>query len=68
MPASAWRANRPLRDGTERQLVAAAKQLQVTKVIVAHRPETIASVDRVLVMHGGKIVQEIRPEPVQVAA
>jgi ATP-binding cassette subfamily B protein RaxB len=44
------------------------KQLEVTKVIVAHRPETIASADRVLVMHGGKIVQEVRPQPVQVAA
>ena len=44
------------------------QQLEVTKVIVAHRPETIASADRVLVMHGGRIVQEVRPEPVQVAA
>lgn len=38
----------------------AVKQLKVTKVIVAHRPETIASADRVLVMHAGKIVQEQR--------
>ena len=40
---------------------AAVKQLDVTRVIVAHRPETIASADRVLVMHGGKIVQEVAP-------
>ncbi|MBV2208379.1 MAG: peptidase domain-containing ABC transporter [Thermomonas sp.] len=39
---------------------AAVKQLEVTKVIVAHRPETIASADRVLVMQGGKIVQDVR--------
>ncbi len=41
----------------------AVKQLKVTKVIVAHRPETIASADRVLVVHGGKIAQELRPAP-----
>ena len=40
---------------------AAVKQLDVTRVIVAHRPETIASADRVLVVHGGKIVQEVVP-------
>lgn len=54
--------------GNEQLVNAAVKQLEVTKVIVAHRPETIASADRVLVMHGGKIVQEVRPEPAQVAA
>jgi len=47
--------------------------LELTKVIVAHRPETIASADRVLVMEQGRIVQEIRPqrpapEPVAVPA
>ena len=44
----------------EQVVNAAVKQLKVTKVIVAHRPETIASADRVLVMHGGRIVQEQR--------
>jgi ATP-binding cassette subfamily B protein RaxB len=34
---------------------------------VAHRPETIASAGRVLVMHGGKIVQDLRPERAQAA-
>ena len=28
------------------------------------RPETIASADRVLVVHGGKIAQDLRPTPV----
>lgn len=42
----------------EQVVNAAVRQLAVTKVIVAHRPETIASADRVLVMHGGKIVQD----------
>ena len=50
-------------DVANEQLVnAAVKQLDVTKVIVAHRPETIASAERVLVMHGGGIVQELRPQ------
>ncbi|PJK11592.1 ABC transporter [Lysobacteraceae bacterium NML95-0200] len=41
----------------EQSVNAAVKQLDITRVIVAHRPETIASADRVLVMHGGRIVQ-----------
>ena len=45
-----------------------AKQLKLTKVIVAHRPETIASADRVLVMDGGRIVQELRPNAAPVAS
>ena len=45
----------------ERLVNDAVRQLRLTKVIIAHRPETIASADRVLVMHGGKIVQELRP-------
>lgn len=51
----------------ERLINDAVKQLKLTKVIVAHRPETIASADRVLVMEGGRIVQELRPQ-VPVAA
>lgn len=47
----------------ERQVNDAVKHLQLTKVIVAHRPETIASADRVLVMEQGRIVQEVRPHP-----
>lgn len=58
----------------EQVVNAAVKQLNVTKVIVAHRPETIASADRVLVMHAGRIIQERRltsqtePQPVQDSA
>lgn len=47
----------------ERLVNDAVKQLQLTKVVVAHRPETIASAGRVLVMEGGRIVQELRPQP-----
>lgn len=46
----------------EQAVNAAVKRLELTKVIVAHRPETIASADRVLVMDGGRIVQEVRPQ------
>jgi ATP-binding cassette subfamily B protein RaxB len=46
----------------ERLVNDAVRQLRLTKVIVAHRPETIASADRVLVMEEGRIVQELRPQ------
>ncbi|MGY1426202.1 peptidase domain-containing ABC transporter [Lysobacter sp. A289] len=46
----------------ERLVNDAVRQLDLTKVIVAHRPETIASADRVLVMEQGRIVQELRPQ------
>lgn len=46
----------------ERLVNDAVKALQLTKVIVAHRPETIASADRALVMNGGRIVQELHPQ------
>lgn len=44
----------------ERIVNDAVRGLSLTKLIIAHRPETIASADRVLVMHGGRIVQEYR--------
>ncbi|MFT3761357.1 MAG: peptidase domain-containing ABC transporter [Pseudoxanthomonas sp.] len=47
----------------ERWVNDAVKALKLTKVIVAHRPETIASADRVLVMDGGRVAQELRPQP-----
>jgi ATP-binding cassette subfamily B protein RaxB len=46
----------------ERLVNEAVRGMSLTKVIVAHRPETINSADRVLVMDHGKIIQEIRPE------
>jgi ATP-binding cassette subfamily B protein RaxB len=44
----------------ERQVVAALKQLKITRVVIAHRPETVAMADRVVKIEGGKIVQELR--------
>lgn len=48
----------------ERLVSEAVKRLDLTRVIIAHRPETIASADRILVMRAGAIVQDIRkPSP-----
>jgi ATP-binding cassette subfamily B protein RaxB len=46
--------------GNERLVNEAVKGLALTRVIVAHRPETIASADRVLVLEQGRIVQQLR--------
>ncbi len=45
----------------ERLVNAAVSALTLTRIIVAHRPETIASADRVLVMEAGRIVRDYRP-------
>jgi len=56
-------------DVTREQLVNdAVRGMKLTKIIIAHRPETIRSADRVLVMEGGRIVQELRPQPLPVPA
>ncbi|MCD0280713.1 peptidase domain-containing ABC transporter [Xanthomonas melonis] len=51
----------------ERLVNATVREMKLTRIIIAHRPETIASADRVLVMHGGRIVQELRPQAQQMA-
>ena len=45
---------------SERLVSAAVRKLKLTTLIIAHRPETIAAADRVLLMDGGRIVQEMR--------
>ena len=37
----------------------AVNNLNITRVIIAHRPETIASAKRVIVLMGGKVVQDV---------
>jgi ATP-binding cassette, subfamily B, bacterial CvaB/MchF/RaxB len=44
----------------ERQVNQAIKALNMTRVIIAHRPETIASASRVIVLMGGRVVQDVR--------
>jgi len=52
----------------ERLVNDAVRQMKLTRIIIAHRPETIASADRVLVMHHGRIVQEVRAQPIPSAS
>ena len=47
----------------ERLVNQAVKQLRLTRVIVAHRPETIASAGRVIVLQQGKVAQDLRTVP-----
>jgi ATP-binding cassette subfamily B protein RaxB len=44
----------------ERLVNQAVRQLALTRVIVAHRPETIASAGRVVALNGGRIAQDLR--------
>lgn len=44
----------------EKLVNAAVQKLSLTRIIIAHRPETIAMADRVVVLNGGKIAQEMR--------
>jgi ATP-binding cassette, subfamily B, bacterial CvaB/MchF/RaxB len=46
--------------GRERQVTEAIKKLPITRITIAHRPETIASADRVIVIHDGKVQQEMK--------
>ena len=44
----------------ERIVNQAVRQLALTRVIVAHRPETIASAARVIALHEGRVAQDLR--------
>lgn len=44
----------------ERLVNQAIRQLDITRVIVAHRPETMASASRVIVLKDGHVAQELR--------
>jgi ATP-binding cassette subfamily B protein RaxB len=44
----------------ERTVNQAVRQLALTRVIVAHRPETIASAARVIALHEGRVAQDLR--------
>jgi ATP-binding cassette subfamily B protein RaxB len=44
----------------ERLVNQAVRQLDLTRVIVAHRPETMASASRVIVLKDGHVAQELR--------
>jgi ATP-binding cassette subfamily B protein RaxB len=57
--------------GNERAVTAAIGHLQLTRLVIAHRPETIAGAQRVVQVRGGQIVDVARAMPaasVQLAA
>jgi ATP-binding cassette subfamily B protein RaxB len=47
----------------ERLVNQAIRRLELTRVIVAHRPETVASAQRVVVLHEGRVTQDLRSLP-----
>jgi ATP-binding cassette, subfamily B, bacterial CvaB/MchF/RaxB len=47
----------------ERVLNQNIRKLNLTRVIVAHRPETIASASRVVVLNEGRVTQDLRSVP-----
>jgi ATP-binding cassette subfamily B protein RaxB len=44
----------------ERAVNEAVRSLNLTRILIAHRPETIASAERVIVLQGGKVAQDLR--------
>lgn len=48
---------------TEALVSAAISQLKITRVLIAHRPETIRTADRLLLLQDGKI-QEVDPQTI----
>lgn len=44
----------------ERQVNRAVQSLRLTRIVVAHRPETIASADRVVVLKDGRVAADTR--------
>ena len=47
----------------EREVNQAIRRLRLTRIIVAHRPETIASASRVIVLSDGRVSQDLRSVP-----
>jgi ATP-binding cassette subfamily B protein RaxB len=47
----------------ERLVNQAVRRLELTRVIVAHRPETMASAQRVVVLQEGRVAQDLRALP-----
>jgi ATP-binding cassette subfamily B protein RaxB len=44
----------------ERAVNDAIRSHNLTRIIIAHRPETIASAERVIVLQGSKVAQDLR--------
>lgn len=44
----------------ERQLNASLRALNLSRIVIAHRPETIASAQRIIALQGGRVAQDLR--------
>ena len=44
----------------ERQVNASLRQLPLTRIVIAHRPETIAAAQRVITLQQGRVAQDLR--------
>jgi ATP-binding cassette subfamily B protein RaxB len=53
--------------GREKTVNDGIRSVRMTRIIVAHRPETILSADRVIVLEHGKIVEDVRTHESKVA-
>ncbi|MGJ7916579.1 peptidase domain-containing ABC transporter [Massilia sp. LXY-6] len=53
--------------GREKAVNDGIRAVRMTRIIVAHRPETILSADRVIVLEHGKIVEDVRTHESKVA-
>jgi ATP-binding cassette subfamily B protein RaxB len=47
---------------SEERVNAAIRGLELTRIIIAHRPQTIATADRVVVLRHGKLVADLPPD------
>lgn len=47
----------------EREVNLAIRALEITRVVIAHRPETIAAAGRVVVLGEGRVAQDLRSVP-----
>ncbi len=47
----------------ERAVNEAVRSLNLTRILIAHRPETIASAERVIVLQGGRLAQDLKRVP-----
>jgi ATP-binding cassette subfamily C protein len=54
-------ATSALDNETQRTVIESTKALQATRIVIAHRLSTVLDADRVVVMEGGKVVQQGPP-------
>ncbi len=47
----------------EQQVNSEIGKLAITRVIIAHRPQTVAAADRILVVHQGRVSEVTKPTP-----